>query len=67
MRMNCKPNANRRARNGQGSIYRTTYTDKRTGRRHTRWQGQVTIPKELGSAKRKTVYGQSYVEVNQAL
>jgi hypothetical protein len=64
---NLKPKGNRRARNGQGSIYEATYTDKRTGQTLTRWQGQVVIPQELGPAKRKTVYGQSYAEVKSKM
>lgn len=56
-----------RARNGQGSIYETTYTDKRTGQTRTRWQAQVVIPQELGKPKRKTVYGKTYAEVKEKL
>lgn len=46
----------KRARNGQGSVYETTFVDKRTGKTIKRWQAQVVIPQELGKPKRKTLY-----------
>ena len=57
----------KRARKGQGSIYTTTFVDKRTGQTITRWQAQLVIPQELGDPKRKTVYGKSYTEVKEKL
>jgi integrase len=57
----------KRARNGQGSIYETTFVDKRSGKTVKRWQGQVVIPQELGEPKRKTVYGKTYAAVKEKM
>lgn len=57
----------KRARNGQGSIYETTFVDKRTGKTIKRWQAQAVIPQELGKPKRKTLYGKSYAAVKEKL
>jgi integrase len=62
-----KSNKGKRSRNGQGSIYETTFVDKRSGKKVTRWQAQVVIPQELGESKRRTLYGKTYAEVKEKL
>ena len=62
-----KSSKSKRSRNGQGSIYETTFVDKRSGKKITRWQAQASIPQELGKPKRRTLYGKTYAEVKEKL
>jgi integrase len=61
------PGSGSRAPKGEGSIYETSFIDKRTGKLVKRFQGQITIPQELGKSKRTTVTGKTRTEVKRKM